>query len=86
MLSTTIVSVSLTPSNFGTSFPSFHYTAYFSVARVYSGVYDNSWVPYVVAGALLASNIRSHNHWVSDMAAGALIGLPRTTEVTCTSQ
>ncbi|WP_288924930.1 phosphatase PAP2 family protein [uncultured Maritimibacter sp.] len=68
------VPVSLTPSNFGTSFPSFHYTAYFSVARVYSGVYDNSWVPYVVAGALLASNIRSHNHWVSDMAAGALIG------------
>ncbi|MAM61602.1 phosphatase PAP2 family protein [Maritimibacter sp. UBA3975] len=68
------VAPTLRPSSFGTSFPSFHYTLYFSVARVYSGVYDNSILPYVAAGILSVSNIRGHNHWVSDMAAGALIG------------
>ncbi|MEC7761782.1 MAG: phosphatase PAP2 family protein [Pseudomonadota bacterium] len=68
------IPLALTPSTFGTSFPSFHYTLYFSVARVYSGVYDNSWVPYLVIGALSASRIQAHNHWGSDMAAGALIG------------
>ncbi len=67
--------VSLSPDGFGTSMPSFHFTNYFAVARVYSGVYDDSWVPYGVAGLLSVSNIRGHNHWVSDMAAGALVGV-----------
>ncbi|MGH1367117.1 MAG: phosphatase PAP2 family protein [Maritimibacter sp.] len=58
----------------GTSFPSYHFTEFFAVARVYSGVYDNSWVPYVAAGLLTFSNMRAHNHWFSDMAAGALVG------------
>lgn len=58
----------------GTAFPSYHYTQYFAVARVYSGVYDNSWVPYLIAGAAAVSNIRGHHHWVSDMAAGAVVG------------
>jgi hypothetical protein len=57
-----------------TSMPSFHFTQYFAVARVYSGVYDNYWIPYTAAGLMSAVNIRGHNHWVSDMVAGALIG------------
>ncbi|HBZ45324.1 MAG TPA: hypothetical protein DEO85_15005 [Maritimibacter sp.] len=58
----------------GTAFPSYHYTQYFAIARVYSGVYDNSWIPYALAGVAAVSNIRGHNHWVSDMAAGAVVG------------
>ncbi len=59
----------------GTSMPSFHLTQYFAVARVYAGIYDNNVLPYLVAGALTASNIRGHRHWVSDMVAGAAIGI-----------
>ncbi|MBL6427654.1 MAG: phosphatase PAP2 family protein [Maritimibacter sp.] len=62
------------PAAFGTAMPSFHVTHYFAVARVYSGVYDNSPWPYAVAGLLTVSNISGHNHWVSDMVAGGLIG------------
>ncbi len=58
----------------GTAMPSFHYSMYFAVARVYSGMYDNSVLPYLALGVLAVGNIRGHNHWVSDMAAGALIG------------
>lgn len=58
----------------GTSFPSYHYTEFYAVARVYSGVYDNSWVPFAAATALSFSNMRHHNHWFSDMVAGALVG------------
>lgn len=57
-----------------TSMPSFHFTQYFAIARVYSGVYDNYLVPYAVAGLISVANIRGHNHWVSDMVAGAVIG------------
>lgn len=57
-----------------TSMPSFHFTQYFAVARVYSGVYDNYLIPYALAGLISAVNIRDHNHWVSDMVAGAVIG------------
>lgn len=68
------ISPSFRSNAFGTSMPSFHFTMYFAVARVYSGVYDNSIIPYLAMGALAVANIRDHNHWVSDMAAGALIG------------
>lgn len=57
-----------------TAFPSFHFTAYFAVARVYQQAYGNSWVPYSLLALGLVSDIRSHHHWVSDMAAGALVG------------
>lgn len=57
-----------------TSFPSFHFTAYFAAARVYQQAYGNTWVPYSLLALGLASDIKSHHHWVSDMAAGALIG------------
>jgi len=58
----------------GSSMPSYHFTQYFAVARVYAEVYDNYLIPYGVAAALLASDIKGHRHWVSDMVAGALIG------------
>ena len=60
---------------YGTSMPSFHFTQYFAVARVYAGLYDNNVVPYLAAGVLAASNIRGHHHWVSDMVAGSAIGI-----------
>lgn len=67
--------ISLSPDGFGTSMPSYHFTQYFAVARVYSGVYGDSWLPYGAAGVLAVSNIRGHRHWVSDMAAGTVLGL-----------
>lgn len=66
--------VKFDPSPDATSMPSFHFTMYFSTARVYSGVYDNYWIPYGIAGILAAQSVEGHNHWVSDMVAGALIG------------
>ncbi len=54
--------------------PSFHFTLYFSTARVYAGVYDNWIIPYGIAAALALNSAEGHNHWVSDMVAGALIG------------
>ncbi len=57
-----------------TAFPSFHFTAYFAAAKVYQEAYNNTWVPYGLMTVGLASNIKGHHHWVSDMAAGAQIG------------
>ncbi len=59
---------------YATSMPSYHFTQYFAMARVYAGVYDNNFWPYVAAGVISVANIRGHNHWVSDMVAGAVIG------------
>ncbi len=59
---------------YATSMPSFHFTMYFSTARVYSGVYDNYLIPYGIATAIALQSAEGHNHWVSDMVAGALIG------------
>ena len=67
-------SFNLRSTTLGTAMPSFHFTAYFSMARVYSGVYDNYLIPYTLAGALALQSAEDHNHWVSDMVAGALIG------------
>ncbi|WP_345970314.1 phosphatase PAP2 family protein [Sulfurimonas sp. HSL1-6] len=58
----------------GTSMPSFHTTMYFSVARVVAEVYDSYWLPYLGAGVLFASAIKGHQHWVSDLVAGGIIG------------
>ncbi len=54
--------------------PSYHCTLFFSVATVYSRAHDDALWPYGLAAIGLASNIRGHHHWVSDMTAGALIG------------
>lgn len=58
----------------GTAMPSFHTTMFFSVARVYAEVYDNYWAPYLGIGLLYASAIRGHQHWVSDLVAGGIVG------------
>ena len=56
------------------SFASYHFTMWFSVAKVYQRAYNNYWVPYSLATLGLASNIKGHRHWVSDMVAGAMLG------------
>jgi hypothetical protein len=58
----------------GTSMPSYHFTMAFAIAKVYQRAYDTYWLPYSCAAIFLASNIRGHHHWVSDMVAGSLIG------------
>lgn len=59
---------------YGTSMPSFHFTMFFAVAKVYQRAYDDYWAPYSLLTVGLVSNIRGHKHWVSDMVAGALVG------------
>ena len=58
----------------GSGMPSFHFTEFFAVARVYHKVYDNALIPYSLCAAGLLANITSHKHWVGDMVAGSLIG------------
>tara|TARA_R110002126_G_scaffold291479_2_gene453047 strand:- start:9466 stop:10407 length:942 start_codon:yes stop_codon:yes gene_type:complete len=58
----------------GTALPSMHVTAYFALAKVIQMEYDNYWVPYGVMTAVFFHNVKSHNHWISDMVVGGLIG------------
>ena len=58
----------------GSAMPSFHVTMYFSVAKVYQEMYDNYWLPYSTLAVIFVSDIKGHNHWVSDMVAGGIIG------------
>ena len=58
----------------GTSFPSMHATAYFSVARVMAMEFDNYWIPYGAISFLFLADLRSHQHWVGDMVAGGILG------------
>lgn len=58
----------------GTAFPSFHATFYFSVAKVFQMEYDNYWIPYTIATGVFLADIKSHNHWVSDLLVGGLVG------------
>jgi len=58
----------------GTGMPSFHATMLFSVARVYQQTYDDYLIPYSVAAALFAHEGKGHNHWVSDLFLGGIIG------------
>jgi membrane-associated phospholipid phosphatase len=60
--------------NGGTSFPSFHVTAYFAVAKVFQMEYNNYWIPYTFVTAVFLSNIKGHEHWVSDLLVGGLVG------------
>ena len=57
-----------------TSFPSFHATAYFSVAKVLAMEFNNYWIPYGAVTFLFFSNLDGHQHWVGDMVAGGIIG------------
>lgn len=58
----------------GTSFPSFHATFYFSVAKVFQMEYNNYWIPYSVVAGVFLADIKSHNHWISDLLLGGLVG------------
>lgn len=58
----------------GNSFPSFHTTFYFSVAKVFQMEYNNYWIPYSIVTGVWLSNIKAHNHWVSDILVGGLVG------------
>lgn len=54
--------------------PSFHLTMYFSLAKVYQEMYDNYLIPYSVLAVIFSSGIKGHQHWVSDMVAGGIVG------------
>ncbi len=58
----------------GTSFPSFHTTFYFSVAKVFQMEYNNYWIPYTIVAGVWLSNIKGHDHWISDIVVGGLVG------------
>ncbi|TDD95994.1 phosphatase PAP2 family protein [Flavobacterium cellulosilyticum] len=58
----------------GTAFPSFHATFYYAVAKVFQMEYNNYWIPYTIATGVFLSDIKGHNHWVSDILVGGLVG------------
>lgn len=64
----------LSPVADGTSFPSFHSTAFFAVAKVFQMEYNNYWIPYTFVTAAFLADIKGHNHWVSDLLVGGLVG------------
>ncbi|MBF4516206.1 phosphatase PAP2 family protein [Flavobacterium sp. ANB] len=66
--------IHLTHGGSGTSFPSFHSTSYFAVAKVFQMEYNNYWIPYTFVTVVFLSNIKSHDHWVSDLLVGGLVG------------
>ena len=59
---------------YGTGFPSYHATMFFAFASINAKVFDNKWIPYGLATTALLYDIRGHNHWVSELVAGAVIG------------
>ena len=58
----------------GTAIPSFHATFYFSVAKVFQMEYNNYWIPYTIATGVFMADMKGHNHWVSDLIVGGLVG------------
>lgn len=58
----------------GTAFPSFHATFYFSVAKVFQMEFNNYWIPYTIATGVFMADMKSHEHWVSDLLVGGLVG------------
>lgn len=63
----------------GSSLPSGHTTAVFAVASVIANQYSDRWavpvVAYTVAGATGLSRMYDKKHWLSDVFAGAAIGI-----------
>jgi len=63
----------------GSSFPSGHTVAVFSVASVIANQYsDYRWVPmvsYSIAGLTALSRVYDQKHWASDVFAGAVMGI-----------
>ena len=64
----------LASSAYGTGMPSYHSTMYFAFASTMARVYDNYWIPYTLASAGILYHVKGHNHWVSEMVAGMVIG------------
>jgi membrane-associated phospholipid phosphatase len=65
------------PFSGDTAFPSGHATQAFAVASVVSAHSDSLWVTfgaYSLAGLVCFARVYQNNHWLSDMAAGAVIG------------
>ena len=58
----------------GTSFASYHASTYYAIAKVFQMEYNNYWIPYTFATGVFLADIKSHNHWVSDLVVGALVG------------
>ena len=61
-------------NKYGTSMPSLHATAYFAVAKVMQMEYDNYFIPYSFVSVVFFANLYGHQHWLSDMLVGGLIG------------
>lgn len=57
-----------------TGMPSLHVTTYFALAKVLQMEFDNYWIPYGVMTAVFFSNVQGHQHWVSDMVVGGILG------------
>jgi membrane-associated phospholipid phosphatase len=58
------------------SFPSGHATSVFVVAAVFAAFYPRvSWLLYALAAAIALGRVYLERHYVSDILAGALIGL-----------
>jgi len=57
-----------------TGFPSFHFTMTFAVAKTLHRIYEFNSIPYIVTSIMLLPAFQAHNHWVSEMVGGALIG------------
>ncbi|WP_298882414.1 phosphatase PAP2 family protein [uncultured Polaribacter sp.] len=58
----------------GSAFPSLHTTAYFAMAKVFQMEYDNYWIPYGFMSIIYMSEMKKHNHWVSDLVVGGIVG------------
>ncbi|MHB0756867.1 phosphatase PAP2 family protein [Polaribacter sp. M15] len=58
----------------GSSLPSLHTTAYFAIAKVIQMEFDNYWIPYSIMAITWLSEIKAHEHWVSDMVVGGILG------------
>jgi membrane-associated phospholipid phosphatase len=58
----------------GTAFPSLHATAFFAMAKVFQMEYNNYWIPYTFMAGVFMSNLDAHEHWVSDLVLGGILG------------
>lgn len=67
-------SIKLKSDRYGTAFPSLHSTAFFAVAKVMQMEFDNYWIPYTFVTGVFLADIKDHNHWVSDLVVGGIVG------------